>query len=287
MGPFYGYGYWDPFWGPYSWGPNRFYGYPYNYNMFGYNRYNRAYYQDDFSYRENSNISYNKGRRGSANNVVVYSDGKSSRSNNDENKNSNNVNVNRSYLGPSAVQYNGRNVKNFDIIVERGDGSKDKVRNYATKPGNPTVNQGNSDESPRVYLNRGSSNAVYGSGTLNNYNRINNNSNSSDQKRYYNNPQYNNNNSSNWRISGRNYANPSMRADGSRSNSNSVRSYGNPSSNSNSSINSYSSSINNSSSNISRSSSNSISSPSRGSVSGGASISRGSSSSAGSVRGSR
>ena len=70
-----------------------------------------------------------------------------------------------------------------------------------------------------------------------------------------------NNNSSNWRISGRNYANPSMRADGSRSNSNSVRSHGNPSSNSNSSINSYSSSINNSSSNIS-SSSNSISSPS-------------------------
>ena len=282
--PFYGYGYWDPFWGPYSWGPNRFYGYPYNYNMLGYNRYNRPYYQDDFSNRENSNISYNKGRRGSANNVVVYSDGKSSRSNNDQNKNSKNVNVNRSYLGPSTGQYNGRNVKNFDIIVERGDGSKDKVRNYATKPGNPTVNQ-DGNQSPRVYLNRGSSNAVYGSATLNSYNRINNNSKNTDQKRYYTNPQYNNN--SNWRISGRNYVNPSNRSGGSRSNSNSVRSYSNPSSNNNSSVNSYSSSINNSSSNISRSSSNSISSPSRGSVSGGASISRGSSSSAGSVRGSR
>jgi hypothetical protein len=273
--PFYRYGYWDPFWGPYSWGSNRFYGYPYNYNMLGYNRYNRPFYQDDYSYRKSNNVSYNNGRRGSANNVVVYSDGKSLRSNNDENKSLKNANNIRSSINPSIQQYNGRNLKDFDMIVERAGGNSEKVRNYATKPEIGAIKDSRIKESPRIYINKGSSNN--NSSSIDNYNSSRG---SSSQKRYYTNPQYNNNSS--WRISGRNYADPSSRADGSRRNSNSsVRSYANPSSSS-----SYSSPANNSSSNISRSSYNSISSPSRGSVSGGASISRGSSSS-GSARGVR
>ena len=100
-------GYHYPFW---RWGSQGWYG---NGNLYGYDINN--------NYMDNTNVSYNRGRRGSAN-VVVYSDGRSSSSNtenpervrnyNNTRETLNNIANSRTNLNSNTRSYRSQKIQN-------------------------------------------------------------------------------------------------------------------------------------------------------------------------------
>ena len=177
----YSYGGWYPYMG---------FGYfpPYYYHAFNSQYYNpylrwgrRGWYDNQYgydihdNYRNNTNVSYNRGRRGSSSNVVVYSNGRSSTANDSE-------------IDKDRVRnYN----KTREIINNIGD------------------SRSSSNSSARIYLDPQTSN-MNGSRKLRNYinsgvlsNQVGKSSSTpSPSKRYYNDPY--SNSSSSWGLSGRN-----------------------------------------------------------------------------------
>ncbi len=231
--------------------------YPYNWfgriMPFGYrNRYssyssfgNSPY--DNYLNRDYNNVSYNKGRRGSASNVIVYSNGTRTSFYKDSDKNKDtNINVGRSYIKDIDKSNNDNfiRIRTYQDFVKSSNTLKSIDRNnrvYSRPEGGVVKSTSGS-----------SSNTIKDNG-----------------RRYYSNPTNSNNQTkSNWGLSGRNF--------NSSSSNNNIRSYSNPSS---------SSQIRNSYNSPSRSSSPSFSRPP--SMSSSNSSSSSSSSSSASSRGSR
>ena len=153
---------------------------------------------------DNENVSYNRGRRGSSANVVVYSDGRSS-SSNDE---------------------NSERVRNYNKTRE----TLNNIGNSKTKPNSrsyldPRTSKMSGSQNLRNYIN---------SGLIVNDNG-NNLPKSSPSKRYYNDPHSNNDDNS-WGLSGRNSNINSSRNSTSRSSSNWVNPSSTRSSSSSSSV---------------------------------------------------
>ena len=271
-GGYYGmypyYGYWNPGYSYYSMRNWYRYGwmsgyYPFYYNFYPYNWFGRTM---PFGYRNryssygsygnspydnylnrdyNNNVSYNKGRRGSASNVVVYGNGTRSSVDKYSKKNKvTNVNVGRSYT--KDIDNSNNNVlriRTYQDFVKSSNSSKPIERNRIySRPEGGVVKSGSGS----------SSNTIKDSG-----------------RRYYSNPTNSNNQTkSNWGLSGRNY-------NSSSSNTNNVRSYSNPSSSSQT-RSSYNTPTRSSSSSFSRPSSISSSSSSSSSSRSSSGSSRGS-----------
>ena len=224
--PYYFYAFNSPYFSYYNrWGARNWYGNYYNNGI--YEKYNDM----------DSRVSYNKGRRGSSSNVVVYSNGRTSIASNENKIDDRNYNQTRQTLEKIADSRNSGAEKSRNYLYPRSNnlsGSKN-LRNYVKSGG---------------IIENGSSRTT-----------------KTPSKRYYNDP-YKSNTSSSWGLSGRsnnsNYSNSSSRNSRSSSNwtnpssstrsSNSsmgVRSY-NYSSSSSSSASSTSSSMGRSSSSSSR-----------------------------------
>ena len=168
-------GYHYPFW---RWGSQGWYG---NGNLYGYDINN--------NYMDNTNVSYNRGRRGSSANVVVYSDGRSSSSNAENSEKSETT----------------TKQETLNNIVNSKTNSNSNIRSYL----DPRTSKMNGSQNLRNYIN---------SGLLVNDNGKNSPK-SSPSRRYYNDPHTNNNDNS-WGLSGRNGNVNSSRNSTSRSSSN-------------------------------------------------------------------
>ena len=224
--PYYFYAFNSPYFSYYNrWGSRNWYGNYYNNGI--YEKYNDM----------DSRVSYNKGRRGSSSNVVVYSNGRTSIASNENKIDDRNYNQTRQTL---------------EKIADNRKSGAEKSRNYLY----PRSNNLNGSQNLRNYVKSGVISENGSNRTIKN-----------PSKRYYNDP-YKSNTSSSWGLSGRvnnsNYSNSSSRNSRSSSNwtnpssstrsSNSsmgVRSY-NYSSSSSSSASSTSSSMGRSSSSSSR-----------------------------------
>ena len=194
--PFYIYNYpfaVNPYFFRYSYGgwyPYMSFGYfpPYYYHAFNSQYYNpylrwgrRGWYDNQYgydihdNYRNNTNVSYNRGRRGSSSNVVVYSNGRSSTANDSE-------------IDKDRVRnYN----KTREIINNIGDSrssSNSSARTYL----DPQTSNMNGSRKLRNYINSGVLSNQVGKSS----------STPSPSKRYYNDPY--SNSSSSWGLSGRN-----------------------------------------------------------------------------------
>ena len=159
----FSFGYYSPYYSPYwRWGRRGLYN-----NLYGYDIHD--------NYRNNTNVSYNRGRRGSSSNVVVYSNGRSSTSN-DPDTDSERV---RNYNKTREVINN---------IGDSGSSSNSNARTYL----DPRSSNMNGSRNLRNYINKGviSNQSSKSSSTL------------STSKRYYNDP-YSNPRST-WGLSGRN-----------------------------------------------------------------------------------
>ena len=224
--PYYFYAFNSPYFSYYNrWGARNWYGNYYNNGI--YEKYNDM----------DSRVSYNKGRRGSSSNVVVYSNGRTSIASNENKIDDRNYNQTRQTLEKIADSRNSKAEKSRNYLYPRSynlNGSKN-LRNYVKSSG---------------ISENGSSRTI-----------------KTPSKRYYNDP-YKSNTSSSWGLSGRsnnsNYSNSSSR--NSRSSSN----WTNPSSSTRSSNSSmgarsynYSSSSSSSASSTSSSMGRSSSSSSR------------------------
>ena len=195
--PYMSFGYFSPYYSPYwSWGRRGLYN-----NVYGYDIHD--------NYRNNTNVSYNRGRRGSSSNVVVYSDGRSSTANNPD-TDSERV---RNYNKTREV------IKN---IGDSGSSSNSNARTYL----DPRSSNMNGSRNLRNYINNG---------VISNQNSKNS-STPSTSKRYYNDPYMNPRSS--WGLSGRNDNSNLSRNASSRSSSGS--NWVNPSSSSRSSSSSSS-----------------------------------------------
>ncbi len=187
--PYINYGYYSPyhfyaFNSPYfsnynRWGARNWYGNYYNYSI--YEKYNDM----------DSKVSYNKGRRGSSSNVVVYSNGRSSIATN-ENK-------------PDVRNYN-QTRQTLEKIANNRKSGAEKTRNYF----DPRLNNLNGSKNLRNYAKSAGVTEKGSNRTI-----------KTPSKRYYNDP-YKSNTSSTWGLSGRsnnsNYSNSTSR--NSRSSSN-------------------------------------------------------------------
>ena len=185
-------GYHYPFW---RWGSQGWYG---NGNLYGYDINN--------NYMDNTNVSYNRGRRGSSANVVVYSDGRSSSSNTENSERVRNYNKTRETL---------------NNIVNSKTNSNSNIRSYL----DPRTSKMNGSQNLRNYINSGLIVNDNGKNSLK----------SSPSRRYYNDPHTNNNDNS-WGLSGRNGNVNSPRNSTSRSSSNWVNPPSTRSSSSSSSV---------------------------------------------------
>ena len=195
--PYMSFGYFSPYYSPYwSWGRRGLYN-----NVYGYDIHD--------NYRNNTNVSYNRGRRGSSSNVVVYSDGRSSTANNPD-TDSERV---RNYNKTREV------IKN---IGDSGSSSNSNARTYL----DPRSSNMNGSRNLRNYINNG---------VISNQNSKSS-STPSTSKRYYNDPYMNPRSS--WGLSGRNDNSNLSRNASSRSSSGS--NWVNPSSSSRSSSSSSS-----------------------------------------------
>ena len=212
--PYMSFGYFSPYYSPFwRWGRRGLYN-----NLYGYDIQN--------NYRNNTNVSYNRGRRGSSSNVVVYSDGRSSTANNPD-------------TDSERVRNYNKTIEIIKNIGDSGSSSNSNARTYL----DPRSSNMNGSRNLRNYINNGviSNQSSKSSSTP------------STSKRYYNDP-YSNPRSS-WGLSGRNGNSNLSRNASSRSSSSS--NWVNPSSSSRSS--SSSSSIGGRSLNYSSSSSGGVS----------------------------
>ena len=185
--PYLGFGHFSPYFyyafnSPYGyyypyrrWGSQGWYG---NANLYGYDIYD--------NYIDNANISYNRGRRGSSANVVVYSNGRSSSANAESSERVRNYNITRETL---------KNIGNSK--------TNSNIRSYL----DPRSSKMNGSQNLRNYIN---------SGLIVNGNKTPKGSTS---RRYYNDPNTNNDVNS-WSLSGRNGNVNSPRNSTSRSSSN-------------------------------------------------------------------
>ena len=190
--PYYYYAFNSPYYNPYwRWGRRGWYD-----NLYGYDIHD--------NYRNNTNVSYNRGRRGSSSNVVVYSNGRSSTANDSEIDNDRVRNYNKT----REIIHN---------IGDSGSNSNSSARTYL----DPRTSNMNGSRNLRNYIN---------SGVLSNQGGKNS-STPSPSKRYYNDPY--SNSSSSWGLSGRSGNSNQSRNASSRSSSSS--NWVNPSSSSRSS----------------------------------------------------
>ena len=190
--PYYYYAFNSPYYSPYwRWGRRGWYD-----NLYGYDIHD--------NYRNNTNVSYNRGRRGSSSNVVVYSNGRSSTANDSE-------------IDNDRVRNYNKTREIINNIGDSGSSSNSSARTYL----DPRTSNMNGSRNLRNYIN---------SGVLSNQGGKNS-STPSPSKRYYNDPY--SNSSSSWGLSGRNGNSNLSRNASSRSSSSS--NWVNPSSSSRSS----------------------------------------------------
>ena len=129
--PYLGFGHFSPYFyhafnSPYGyyypyrrWGSQGWYG---NASLFGYDIYN--------NYIDNTNVSYNRGRRGSSSNVVVYSNGRSSSANSENSERVRNYNSKRETLKNIANSKTNSNSRSYlDPRTSKMNGSQN-LRNY-------------------------------------------------------------------------------------------------------------------------------------------------------------
>ena len=190
--PYYYYAFNSPYYNPYwRWGRRGWYD-----NLYGYDIHD--------NYRNNTNVSYNRGRRGSSSNVVVYSNGRSSTANDSE-------------IDNDRVRNYNKTREIINNIGDSGSSSNSSARTYL----DPRTSNMNGSRNLRNYIN---------SGVLSNQGG-NNSTTPSPSKRYYNDPY--SNSSSSWGLSGRSGNSNQSRNASSRSSSSS--NWVNPSSSSRSS----------------------------------------------------
>ena len=190
--PYYYYAFNSPYYSPYwRWGRRGWYD-----NLYGYDIHD--------NYRNNTNISYNRGRRGSSSNVVVYSNGRSSTANDSE-------------IDNDRVRNYNKTREIINNIGDSGSSSNSSARTYL----DPRTSNMNGSRNLRNYIN---------SGVLSNQGGKNSTT-PSPSKRYYNDPY--SNSSSSWGLSGRSGNSNQSRNASSRSSSSS--NWVNPSSSSRSS----------------------------------------------------
>ena len=190
--PYYYYAFNSPYYSPYwRWGRRGWYD-----NLYGYDIHD--------NYRNNTNVSYNRGRRGSSSNVVVYSNGRSSTANDSE-------------IDNDRVRNYNKTREIINNIGDSGSSSNSSARTYL----DPRTSNMNGSRNLRNYIN---------SGVLSNQGGKNSTT-PSPSKRYYNDPY--SNSSSSWGLSGRSSNSNQSRNASSRSSSSS--NWVNPSSSSRSS----------------------------------------------------
>ena len=190
--PYYYYAFNSPYYSPYwRWGRRGWYD-----NLYGYDIHD--------NYRNNTNVSYNRGRRGSSSNVVVYSNGRSSTANDSE-------------IDNDRVRNYNKTREIINNIGDSGSSSNSSARTYL----DPGTSNMNGSRNLRNYIN---------SGVLSNQGGKNSTT-PSPSKRYYNDPY--SNSSSSWGLSGRSSNSNQSRNASSRSSSSS--NWVNPSSSSRSS----------------------------------------------------
>ena len=190
--PYYYYAFNSPYYSPYwRWGRRGWYD-----NLYGYDIHD--------NYRNNTNVSYNRGRRGSSSNVVVYSNGRSSTANDSE-------------IDNDRVRNYNKTREIINNIGDSGSSSNSSARTYL----DPRTSNMNGSRNLRNYIN---------SGVLSNQGGKNSTT-PSPSKRYYNDPY--SNSSSSWGLSGRSGNSNQSRNASSRSSSSS--NWVNPSSSSRSS----------------------------------------------------
>ena len=190
--PYYYYAFNSPYYNPYwRWGRRGWYD-----NLYGYDIHD--------NYRNNTNVSYNRGRRGSSSNVVVYSNGRSSTANDSE-------------IDNDRVRNYNKTREIINNIGDSGSSSNSSARTYL----DPRTSNMNGSRNLRNYIN---------SGVLSNQGGKNSTT-PSPSKRYYNDPY--SNSSSSWGLSGRSGNSNQSRNASSRSSSSS--NWVNPSSSSRSS----------------------------------------------------
>ena len=190
--PYYYYAFNSPYYNPYwRWGRRGWYD-----NLYGYDIHD--------NYRNNTNVSYNRGRRGSSSNVVVYSNGRSSTPNESE-------------IDNDRVRNYNKTREIINNIGDPGSSSNSSARTYL----DPRTSNMNGSRNLRNYIN---------SGVLSNQGGKNSTT-PSPSKRYYNDPY--SNSSSSWGLSGRSGNSNQSRNASSRSSSSS--NWVNPSSSSRSS----------------------------------------------------
>ena len=190
--PYYYYAFNSPYYDPYwRWGRRGWYD-----NLYGYDIHD--------NYRNNTNVSYNRGRRGSSSNVVVYSNGRSSTANDSD-------------IDNERVRNYNKTREIINNIGDSGSSSNSSARTYF----DPRTSNMNGSRNLRNYINSGALSNQVGKSS----------STPSPSKRYYNDP-YSNSNSS-WGLSGRNGNSNLSRNAASRSSSSS--NWVNPSSSSRSS----------------------------------------------------
>ena len=190
--PYYYYAFNSPYYSPYwRWGRRGWYD-----NLYGYDIHD--------NYRNNTNVSYNRGRRGSSSNVVVYSNGRSSTANDSE-------------IDNDRVRNYNKTREIINNIGDSGSSSNSSARTYL----DPGTSNMNGSRNLRNYIN---------SGVLSNQGGKNSTT-PSPSKRYYNDPY--SNSSSSWGLSGRSGNSNQSRNASSRSSSSS--NWVNPSSSSRSS----------------------------------------------------
>ncbi len=160
--PYYYYAFNSPYYNPYwRWGRRGWYD-----NLYGYDIHD--------NYRNNTNVSYNRGRRGSSSNVVVYSNGRSSTANDSE-------------IDNDRVRNYNKTREIINNIGDSGSSSNSSARTYL----DPRTSNMNGSRNLRNYIN---------SGVLSNQGGKNSTT-PSPSKRYYNDPY--SNSSSSWGLSGR------------------------------------------------------------------------------------
>ena len=178
--PYYYYAFNSPYYSPYwRWGRRGWYD-----NLYGYDIHD--------NYRNNTNVSYNRGRRGSSSNVVVYSNGRSSTANDSE-------------IDNDRVRNYNKTREIINNIGDSGSSSNSRARTYL----DPGTSNMNGSRNLRNYIN---------SGVLSNQGGKNSTT-PSPSKRYYNDPY--SNSSSSWGLSGRSSNSNQSRNASSRSSSSS------------------------------------------------------------------
>ena len=178
--PYYYYAFNSPYYSPYwRWGRRGWYD-----NLYGYDIHD--------NYRNNTNVSYNRGRRGSSSNVVVYSNGRSSTANDSE-------------IDNDRVRNYNKTREIINNIGDSGSSSNSSARTYL----DPRTSNMNGSRNLRNYIN---------SGVLSNQGGKNSTT-PSPSKRYYNDPY--SNSSSSWGLSGRSSNSNQSRNASSRSSSSS------------------------------------------------------------------